>query len=148
MFAAMKVLWKALMSEGAHTAGRRAGVCSERPGVRANEQGSRRRWMMDGVDTGGSSPALSRQHKPDLPGWWVGCQPFVYGPPPISHLLYAPKAQITQKQPLPRRSLSLHLWLSSFFIFFANRCYFVFLSLLQMYSKKERKKERALKVSI
>lgn len=58
----------AVMGTGAHTAGRGAGVGSERPEVRANERASRQRWMMDGVDTGGSSPALSKQHKPDLPG--------------------------------------------------------------------------------
>lgn len=56
------------MGKSAHTAGRGAGVGSKRPRVRAHERASRQRWMMDGVDTGGSSPALSRQHKPDLPG--------------------------------------------------------------------------------
>lgn len=45
------------MGKGAHTAGRGAGVGSKRPEV--NERASRQRWMMDGVDTGGSSPALS-----------------------------------------------------------------------------------------
>lgn len=51
-----------------HLADRGAAVGSERADVRANERAGRQRWMMDGVDTEGSSPALSRQHKPDLPG--------------------------------------------------------------------------------
>lgn len=59
---------KGLMGRDAHTAGRGSAAGSERAEVRANERASRQRWMMDGVDTGGSSPALSRQHKPDLPG--------------------------------------------------------------------------------
>lgn len=51
-----------------------AGVGSERAGVGGGVEGvggggvRRQRWMMDGVDTGGSSPALSRQHQADLPG--------------------------------------------------------------------------------
>ena len=109
------VLWKAAMGRGAHTAGRGAGVGSERPGVRANQRVSKQRLMMDGVDTGGSSPALSRQHKPELPGWWVGCQPFVYGPQPISHLLYASESpdtseRATSSPPLVSPSLTVFLF--------------------------------------
>lgn len=59
---------EAVTGEGAHAAGRGAGVGSERPEAREKGRTSRQRWMMDGVDTGGSSPALSKQHKPDLPG--------------------------------------------------------------------------------
>lgn len=85
---------KGLMGGGAHTQRVEGQVWGVR-GLMCGRAG-RQRWMMDGVDTGGSSPALSRQHKPDLLGWWVGCQPFVYGPPPISHLLYTQKAYISQ----------------------------------------------------
>lgn len=66
--AVWNVLGKLRWVKSAHTAGRGAGVRSKRAEARANERASRQRWMMDGVDTGGSSPALSRQHKPDLLG--------------------------------------------------------------------------------
>lgn len=51
-----------------HMASRGAGVGSDGADARTNEHAGRQRWMMDGVDTGGCRPSLSRQHKPDLPG--------------------------------------------------------------------------------
>lgn len=50
--------------------------------------------MMDGVDTGGSSPALSRQHKPDLPGdgWAVSPLFMDHHPSPISYMPQKPRS--------------------------------------------------------